>query len=160
MKNIAVFLLIVVSVVVIGASPVFFVFFQSMQDWQETKEMSDSIDASVDRYTRGEIPYVDISKITDFSWDRLYIFGPLTDRRAISYTLGFDWGGRSLEHEDGTALLVFMYNGYVVRDVNMYIGDFNFGNCYRSLGYRRSEAHFIPVEVLGRSYVMRWVPTK
>jgi hypothetical protein len=38
-----------------------------------------ALSEAISRYKHGEISVVDLAKVTTFSWDRVYIFGPYTE---------------------------------------------------------------------------------
>jgi len=72
---------------------------------------------------------VDISAVTDFEWDTMYVFGPYTPVETIDSQLGFDWPGAEKTHiysSDTFYLLVFVKNQKVVKyfKVPRTIGDF------------------------------------
>jgi hypothetical protein len=57
-----------------------------------------------------------LSSVTDFEWDRAYVFAPYTPTGKISRELGFEWDGAedsSIEKSDFVHLLVFVDDGDV-----------------------------------------------
>lgn len=77
---------------------------------------------------RGEKP-VDIGSLTDFAWERLYVFPPYTPRRDILEHLGREWNGveqTGIDRSDDRCLLVFVKGGQVVRFLEFprKLGDF------------------------------------
>lgn len=61
---------------------------------------------------------VDIRTVTDFDWDRLFVFAPYTPVAEMRRCLGFEWpeaGQSGIERRDDIALLVFVRGGRVVR---------------------------------------------
>ncbi len=60
---------------------------------------------------------IDISKLTPFSWDRLYIFKPFTPIKSINSELGFTWEEANktlINQDDSYNLLVFTIKNEVV----------------------------------------------
>ncbi|MFC4076990.1 hypothetical protein [Salinithrix halophila] len=58
----------------------------------------------------------------NFSWDKLYIFGPYSTAKSINESLGFKWEEagdviRDLKGDEGLNLLVFVQGDEVVRHV-------------------------------------------
>jgi hypothetical protein len=102
---------------------------------------------AISRYKNGEISVVDLSTVTTFSWDRLYIFGPYTGRSKIDAVIGKPWRDTcftTIDSYDGFTLLVFTSNHQVVgcieypRDV----GDFSPLESHES-GFSAEEARFV-----------------
>jgi hypothetical protein len=61
-----------------------------------------------------------LADVTDFAWDRLYVFPPYTPTAAIQRDLGFAWpeaDRTGIDERDGVTLLVFVANRHVVRSV-------------------------------------------
>jgi len=59
-----------------------------------------------------------LSAITQFKWEKVFIFGPYTSRRAIEQALGFHWASpvvKEIESSDSFELLIFVRNGRVVQ---------------------------------------------
>lgn len=60
---------------------------------------------------------IDLESITDFNWDRLFIFKPYTPIADIDSTLGFKWEeahSTRIEQSEGVNLLVFVDRGKVI----------------------------------------------
>ena len=88
---------------------------------------------------------IDLARLTDFDWDRLYIFGPHAKKSEIESALGFDWPGVSktkIAKSDEVALLVFTKEKKVVGwlEYPRLKADFSFVSS--SKGYTREEARF------------------
>jgi hypothetical protein len=74
------------------------------------------------RYKNGEISVIDISTITTFSWDRLYIFGDYTHPSDLDAVVGKSWGNNNncdsqlfpVTYSDSYTLLVFSNKSIVV----------------------------------------------
>jgi hypothetical protein len=69
--------------------------------------------------TAGDGGYVDLSRVADFAWDRVHIFGAYSNGKDISDSLGFEWlpvppiqqallGDASILSSDELTLLVFV----------------------------------------------------
>jgi hypothetical protein len=102
---------------------------------------------AISRYKHGEIPVVDLSKVTTFSWDRVYIFGPYTERSKIAAVAGKSWQDScftTIEFSDGMALLLFIRDKQVVDCIEFpeNEGDFTSLASYES-GFSFQEARFI-----------------
>ena len=77
---------------------------------------------------KNENPII-LNKITNFKWDKLYIFSPYTSKSDILEALNFQWEGVNkinIEMTDGMCLLVFVQNRTVVKafEFNRKYGDF------------------------------------
>jgi hypothetical protein len=73
------------------------------------------------RYKNGEVPVIDLSTITTFSWDRLYIFGDYTGFSELFPVVGAYWLNNDcsyvvnlINYSDSYTLLVFSNKGTVV----------------------------------------------
>jgi hypothetical protein len=63
---------------------------------------------------------IDLAKVADFNWERLYIFKPYTTIKTIDSTLGFTWDGADkslINQSDEFNLLVFVENNAVIHTV-------------------------------------------
>ena len=61
---------------------------------------------------------VKVSSVTDFSWDKLFIFGPYTPSDKIDRQLGYIWSSKAKDRiafTQGVSLMVFVQDGIVVR---------------------------------------------
>jgi hypothetical protein len=104
----------------------------------ETNPTQDPLKADllslVSQYKSGDVSVIDISTLTTFPWDQLYIFGPYTDPSELDVMVGTSWRNNcvtQIENSDGITLLVFSNDGIVV-------------HC---LDYPRGENHFfVPVQ--------------
>jgi hypothetical protein len=59
-----------------------------------------------------------LASVTDFDWDRVYVFPPYRSSEEIERELGFDWGGAGDSEStsnDAWYLLVFVNGGQVTR---------------------------------------------
>jgi hypothetical protein len=67
-------------------------------------------------------PVVTVSAMTDFAWDKLFVFGPYTPVERIHAQLGFKWSEAAKTHIDSSDtfyLLVFVKSSNVVRHVKL-----------------------------------------
>ena len=58
-----------------------------------------------------------LADVTDFEWDRFYVFGPYMSNDSVDRRLGFDWGkaeNSDYHMTEGGSLLVFVRDGEVV----------------------------------------------
>ena len=118
-------LLIVLTVVVVVILRIFLMTLDAQQEerkqQQQTEQRQSEIlsiaisnAASLNKNRAESI--IDLSKITTFSWDTLYIFPPYTPSDTLDRTLGEKWlGPTNIEDSDGIVLLVFTDNGKVVQ---------------------------------------------
>jgi len=102
---------------------------------------------AISRHKNGEIPNVDLSTITTFPWDRLYVFGPYTQPSEIAAVVGRSWHKScftTIDTSEGLALLVFTNNGQVVDCIEFpsNIADFAPLREYE-MGFSIEEARFI-----------------
>ena len=88
-----------------------------------------AIEQSAGAATATTNPVVTVSAMTDFAWDKLFIFGPYTPVDRIHTQLGFKWSEAPKTHIDSSDtfyLLVFVKSSNVVRHVKLprTVGDF------------------------------------
>ncbi len=79
------------------------------------------------KYENGEIPFVDFSSITSFEWDRLFIIGPYSTYKDLTYRFGTSWMScftRTWGY-DGHVLLVFASDNKIVRCFDYPVYPFN-----------------------------------
>jgi len=84
-----------------------------------------------------------LSEITPFQWDRLYILPPYSDTRSMQNIDHIDIENvDNIDADEGSCLLVFVRNGKVVYQLryNRLYGDF--AQLYREEGYSAEEARF------------------
>jgi hypothetical protein len=75
---------------------------------------------------------LDLARVANFDWDKVYFFCPYTPGKYVEDALGFEWpslGGSDIESSDGVTLVVFVKHGRVVK----------------SFDHRRSDGDFLPV---------------
>ena len=88
-----------------------------------------AIERSARAATATTNPIVAVSAVTDFAWDKLFIFGPYTPVEKIHAQLGLKWSEAEKTHIDSSDtfyLLVFVKGSNVVRHVKLprTVGDF------------------------------------
>ncbi len=112
------------------------------------------------RYTNEQVR-VRLKDLTDFEWDRVYVFTPYTSAEEIRRALGFTQSQRvdtSIEMLDSFNLLVFTNARKVVGYVEQprHLGDFGdeFG-ATRKIGFSPSEANFrVELEDYGQPWLV------
>lgn len=160
MKGIMKKRLLIVSVICVVITLFALYFIQAtkntnVDDQQERELLYSSISSEIARCQSGEIEKVDISKITSFSWDRMYIFDPYTSEREIDETIGIHWSGSKstfIESSDSITLIVFIDEGTVVQYLEFWREPWDFAYLENDNGYGVDEASFT-VDKIGR---MHW----
>ncbi len=74
------------------------------------------------RYQNGDISIINISSLTTFSWDRLYIFGDYVETSRLDSIVGRSWRSNDncndpvnyVSYSDSYTLLVFSNQGVVI----------------------------------------------
>jgi hypothetical protein len=121
------------------------------------KRLADSV---ARKQGRNEEVTVKLKDLTDFKWDRVYIFPPYTGLETIDNDLGFVWPrARSIhtDYRDDINLIVFTDNRQVVAYVEhpRSLGDLD--GSYNREGYSLDEAIFTveegPLQPDGRSWL-------
>ena len=72
---------------------------------------------------------VDINALTDFSWEKAYIFTPYTPKEHMTEKLGFNWKNSiGIDYRDDINLIVFVKDKTVVKYIELprKYGDFDF----------------------------------
>lgn len=123
---------------------VFYLNFKSEE--KDRNKLSLSLVQAIQRNKVGEIDKVDLSLLTSFSWDKLYIFRPYSPPEYIDTVLGKYWIGSrftEIEWSDRISLLVFTKNGQVVQYVEFPRNQGDFSLAANEKGYSITEAQFI-----------------
>lgn len=133
-KRIKNFLLIMSIVAILG----FIVMFPSMQRAAEEQRLTEYLYQNT--ITRDNVDFSTI--MTQFDWDKLYIFPPYTSVERLKNTLPF-WSDYHLYStipiSETYSLFVFVKNDHVIDALT---GPAHFANCYRDIGYIPGEARF------------------
>ena len=110
---------------------------------QSDRTLEHLIEAEADKGT-GTV--VQLSSLTDFSWDTVHVFPPYTSQAAIDEQLGFAWPearATDIRDNDGIALLVFVSQGAVVRSVAQPRNKGDFAQVTSGRGLAPSAAVFV-----------------
>ena len=104
-----------------------------------------NLEAIISSQTEQEV-VIDISKITDFEWEELFVFRPYTTGNQINESLGIKWSDEtksSVVESESYSLFVFMDKGKVVLDIfvpRSISKDFGF---LEQIKFSKSDAKFI-----------------
>ena len=60
------------------------------------------------QYQNGDLPYIDISTLTKFQWDRLYIFGPYAQCNLLIKRLDIVFG-RSVNLLESKGMMIYLF---------------------------------------------------
>ena len=112
----------------------------------QRQELISDLDSLIMSYQSGSVDAIDISTITSFEWDELYLFPPYSSYERIEQVLGFQWKGSKESHIqslDGIVLFVFVDEEQVIQYMDYPRGLVDFVNVVRDSGYTPSDAVFI-----------------
>jgi hypothetical protein len=102
---------------------------------------------AISRHKNGEISNVDLSSVTTFPWDRLYVFESYTQPSEIAEVVGRSWRKScytTIHTSEGLALLVFTNSGQVVDCIEIPRNIADFAPLWEyEMGFSREEAQFI-----------------
>lgn len=101
------------------------IFFLNIDDFAsgnvELRDVSDPLRAelynAVSKYENGEIEFIDLSSLTTFSWDHLYLFGGYTPASKIDSLVGRSWRKdcyTDIVTSEGIVFMVFVKNEILV----------------------------------------------
>jgi hypothetical protein len=108
-------ILLLALFVIVLTVPSIYVMIERTEQTQK-QDLSTDISNAVLQNKAGERAVIDMSKITTFSWDKLYIFPPYTPYEKINSILGTEWfGSRRIEGDENIVLFVFTKEGKVVQ---------------------------------------------
>jgi hypothetical protein len=86
-KGIFIFLVILFMMAIIFLG--FVVIGHKCTDYDDSRSLLvNNLENAISQYQAGEISVIDFSSLTDFTWDRLFIFGPYTSSKTINNNLG------------------------------------------------------------------------
>jgi len=123
-----------------------FLYFDSKAMEKDRQSLESSLMQEILQNQMGEIPVVNFSLLTTFSWDRLYVFRPYTQPKRIDSILRSFWIGSrftEIESSDRITLLVFTRNGQVVQYLEFPRSSGDFSRVDNGIGYAGIEAKFI-----------------
>lgn len=92
-----------------------------------------------------------VRSLTNFEWEKMYVFAPYTPTAEINRALGFNWedaSGTGIDRRDDITLLVFANGGKVVDRVLYPRGRGDFSAIKKDNGFTPDEANFVVTEVL------------
>jgi hypothetical protein len=144
--------LVFVFVIIITAKTIFASLDNLSSGNIELREAPDPLTAElsnmVNSYKNGEIDAIDISDLTTFSWDWLYLFGEYSQPSEIDSIVGRSWRKNcytDISVSDGYSLLVFVENGVVVHclDYPKSEGNFLISDQIHKNGISSQEASFV-----------------
>jgi hypothetical protein len=138
------FFLLAITVIAVGITS----FYLTQETHRvERENLENNLSGMISLYKNGEISFIDLSIISTFSWDRLYIFGPYTSLEVINKSLNGIWlryWNTSIEYNEGIVLLVFTNKGKVVQYLEYPRGpQCDFAGAHNLNGFNRDDAHFI-----------------
>ncbi len=124
--------LIIISFAIVIVGAVFYGIGIHHKETRERQTLQENLITAIE-YERSsnERIIIDFKHITNFSWDKVYIFTPYTSREQINKKLGFTWSKADLiELSDSFNLIVFVKGKKVVQYVEFSreYGDFIIDN--------------------------------
>jgi hypothetical protein len=105
---------------------------------------------------------VDISSLTDFQWDRLYIFAPYSTPEDINKSLGFTWpeaASSDITLHDHINLLVFVRGNEVVEHVEFLRAKGDFSGAASVEAYTPDQASFLVDDADGMKILVPSLPS-
>lgn len=145
MKNKSLFFTIIAIVILVT---VFLATLSSKERAEKTQitqreQLAADLDKLVQLYKNGKVDAIDISSITPFEWEKLYLFSPYSPAELIFKTLGFSGDIKSyISTDDGIILFVFVKDKKVVQYMD-YPRNTDFIAVVNDSGYNPAEAVFI-----------------
>lgn len=98
------------------------------------------------QYKNGKTQYIDFSKVSSITWDRLYIFGPYVQLKNIQGSLGYAWRPDTFFFpgpDRGFTYLFFTCDGKVIQYVEYPVDWGIFAEMFTKRVYTPDEAHFV-----------------
>ena len=121
---------------------------------EQREQLAIDLDLLVESYKIGKVDVIDISTITPFNWEKLYLFGPYSTTERINKVTGLTSAEdikTNISDDDGIVLFVFVSKNKVVQYMDYHrIPDFDSSD--RESGYNRSEAIFV-LDEKGRAII-------
>ncbi|WP_437132196.1 hypothetical protein [Bacillus atrophaeus] len=100
--SVSFFLIILVSIIVSF----------SLYNGKHNKELEESINSA---FKENSVEKIDLNSLTDFDWDKAYIFPPYTPQESINEQLGINFKDpSSIDYRDDIYLIVFVNHDKVV----------------------------------------------
>jgi hypothetical protein len=98
------------------------------------------------QYQNGALPYIDISTLTKFQWDRLYIFGPYAQCNLINKKLDIVFWPEckftGIEGYDDISILIFTKQRHVIQYLVVNRSQIDFSTVTSNTGYSPSNSLF------------------
>jgi hypothetical protein len=133
---------------------------ESLNARRQRQNFSDKLAAEVERKRSSDNAVeIRLKDLTDFEWDRVYIFPSYTSHQRVDDDLGFVWQPArriDMSVRDDVNLIVFTENGKVVFHVAHPRGRGDFDGAYKRGGYSADESIFM-VEGEWQSDGRRWL---
>jgi len=144
MKKHLVMYLAICLIIVVGIE--FYLQSQSRLD-SERQDMQTQLSNAISKYQKSELREVNFASLYEFSWEKVYFFGPYTLPSRIDAVLGNFWLRSrflSVDSNDGITLIVFTRKGRVVQylEYPRGKGDFSTLETYDS-GFSPLNARFV-----------------
>jgi hypothetical protein len=100
------------------------------------------LDLLVDSYKSGAVDVINISNITSFTWEKLYLFGPYYPKEIILEVTGVKHLPTMIEGDDSIVHFVFVNRDEIVGYMGFHRNP-DFVYAVQESGYTPSEAIFI-----------------
>jgi hypothetical protein len=114
----------------------------------EGELLHNKLQQEVSRYDEGKAPCIDLSKVTNFPWDHVYIFRSYRTPKEIDSVLGYYWLDSrftDIKWSDHYSLIVFTSHKHVVQYIE-YNGPGDFSSADNNAGYEPNSSCFIKNE--------------
>jgi hypothetical protein len=96
-------------------------------EWRLTPPVA--VTGAIETRIQDRADRIALRELTDFEWDRVFVFGPYTTSEAITKTVGVELpelAGYHLDESDSIQVIVFLNNGKDVRNEAVNRGKFEF----------------------------------
>jgi hypothetical protein len=118
-KRAIIFILVAIVFIIIIGFIGLNLYFDKCPSYLDTTKspLANNFETAVSRYQTGDLSVIDFSTLTDFTWDRVYIFGPYSSSKYINNKLGRYWicsHNVETRYFGHISLIVFVENGHVV----------------------------------------------
>ena len=116
------------------------------QNKKQQSDLQQKLSAAIEKKGQsGEQVVIQMKSLTDFEWDRFYVFDPYSSDDEVRDTLGFDttiMAHSRIKHTDTHNLLVFVQNKQVEVFIDYPRSAGDFDKLKRRDGYNPAEANF------------------